>query len=284
MVQKAISEDILRYQKTLLVWTKNIESETAEKLISPKEISQKKLEQIQKLDAVQRALVDVLSQTPEGVSLAQLPIHLKKRLNFTLNLAELGFGKLKDLILSMSDKIRLENRSHNHPFATLIQKPFVHHSNNSSEDIPMYQPMPPVPQYFGEVYQGPVYPIMPGGNDPNAMNPGYYQPIYAPPPGFQVPQAFGPVPAPPAPQRDGKPRDPRLWSRDKSMLGSIDEIPMNQRNDSYSTIYSINENLNPKNTNISHMGNDSIYVPQPGSLYGSDNNDSGYPYNLNISH
>jgi len=49
-----------------------------------------------------------------------LPQNLKKKLVFPLDLNELGFPKLKDLILSMSDDIRLELKGTNHPFAYLL--------------------------------------------------------------------------------------------------------------------------------------------------------------------
>lgn len=78
MVQKAISDDILRYSKTLLVWVESIEKESVVGFNTQEEMNKKKLEVSQKLDIVKRALIDILSQTPEGVSLAQLPSHLKK--------------------------------------------------------------------------------------------------------------------------------------------------------------------------------------------------------------
>ena len=51
-----------------------------------------------------------------------------------MDLNELGFPKLKDLILSMSDKIKLELRGHNHPFAYLIKSSrYVHQASNSDD-------------------------------------------------------------------------------------------------------------------------------------------------------
>ena len=60
---------------------------------------------------------------------------MRRKLPFTLDLNELGFPKLKDLILSMSDKIKLELRGHNHPFAYLIRsgRGYVHTSVNSDD-------------------------------------------------------------------------------------------------------------------------------------------------------
>jgi hypothetical protein len=60
---------------------------------------------------------------------------LRRKLPFTLDLNELGFPKLKDLILSMNDKIKLELRGHNHPFAYLIKSGRYVHSSSNSDDF-----------------------------------------------------------------------------------------------------------------------------------------------------
>ena len=54
--------------------------------------------------------------------MAQLPQHLKRKLNFEINLSNLGYPKFKDLILSMNDVIQIELKGQNHPFAYLIQQ------------------------------------------------------------------------------------------------------------------------------------------------------------------
>jgi len=56
---------------------------------------------------------------PEGVSLAQLPMHLKRSLKFELNVSDLGFPKFKDLLLSMPEVVSIELKGVNHPFAFL---------------------------------------------------------------------------------------------------------------------------------------------------------------------
>jgi hypothetical protein len=43
-------------------------------------------------------------------------MHVRRRLHFQLDWNELGFAKLKDLIMSMTPQVRLELRGHNHPF------------------------------------------------------------------------------------------------------------------------------------------------------------------------
>lgn len=44
-----------------------------------------------------------MKEHKNGVSLAQLPQYLKRKLNYDLNLSRLGYPKLKDLILVMKD-------------------------------------------------------------------------------------------------------------------------------------------------------------------------------------
>jgi OST-HTH/LOTUS domain len=74
-----------------------------------------------KLNMVKQALIEILTENKQGMSLAQLPLYLRRKLSFSLDLNELGFPKLKDLILSMNDRVKLELRGHNHPFAYLIK-------------------------------------------------------------------------------------------------------------------------------------------------------------------
>jgi hypothetical protein len=69
------------------------------------------------------------------MSLAQLPQNLNKKLLFSLDLNELGFPKLKDLILSMSDQIKLDLKGLNHPFAYLLTR-YEKSSNKSEIYIP----------------------------------------------------------------------------------------------------------------------------------------------------
>lgn len=121
-IQFAINEDILRYKKTLLVWNKNpAKFKNNEITFDDSEASrQKKVRIRNKLNIVKRTIIDILTENSLGLSLAQLPLHLKYRLSFPLDLNELGFVKLKDLLNTMSDQIKVELRGHNHPFAILM--------------------------------------------------------------------------------------------------------------------------------------------------------------------
>ena len=59
-----------------------------------------------------------MKENPKGVSLAQLPLLIKRKINFELNLFNLGFNKLKDLLTTI-DNVQIEIRQQNHPFARL---------------------------------------------------------------------------------------------------------------------------------------------------------------------
>ena len=134
LVQYAVKEDVLRYHKTLLVWTTTVDKhkKLAEEM---QRESHKNAAVAAKLNIVKNALIEILAESKAGMSLAQLPLYLRKKLPFVLDLNELGFPKLKDLILSMSDRIKLELRGHNHPFAYLIKRNPPAHSQANSEDL-----------------------------------------------------------------------------------------------------------------------------------------------------
>lgn len=120
MVQLAIDEDLLRYQRTLLVWTPVSNKKSFEQ------------DNSSKLRDVQHAIIEVLKENKAGVSLAQLPLYLKRKLSFYLDLTELGFSKLKDLLMTMPN-VEIVLRGTNHPFA--VYKPHKKRPVSDSEDI-----------------------------------------------------------------------------------------------------------------------------------------------------
>ncbi len=124
-IQFAINEDVLRYQRTLLIWNKNpMKQKKHEISSSDSEAVRKQKERMaQKLNITRQAIIEVLTENPAGLSLAQLPLHLKYKLPFPLDLNELGFVKLKELLITMTDQVKIELRGHNHPFARLAHKP-----------------------------------------------------------------------------------------------------------------------------------------------------------------
>lgn len=71
---------------------------------------------------MKKALIEVLAENRNGISLAQLPIFLKNKLGYSPKLEELGFSKMKEFILSMKDQVALEIKGHSHPLAYLINK------------------------------------------------------------------------------------------------------------------------------------------------------------------
>ena len=250
MVQKAVSEDILRYIKTLLVWTESIEKDAQYEFYNRDEHNRKKSEISLKLEMVTRVLIDTLRNNPDGVPLAQLPNHLNKKLRFNLNVTELGFTKLKDLVLSVCDRIKIENRGSNHPFAVLINDPY-HNSQSSFDEVYAY---PPQYHQFG-MYQIP----------PKEMKQSMYTQVdyeyhnkqgigYPPmmPQGFYQPSMYTHV----------------NYPQQRSDL---------RHDESFSSLHSINEHLN-----FNRNPNDEAYVPNAASLYGSVG--GAYPHHLNISH
>jgi hypothetical protein len=118
MVQLSIDEDLLRYHKTLLIWVPN-----SNKFITYKENSEK-------LITIQKKIIEILKESKEGMSLAQLPLYIRRKLSFPLDISELGFAKLKDLLLTMPE-IEIELRGTNHPFA--VYKSY--HKRNKEEEL-----------------------------------------------------------------------------------------------------------------------------------------------------
>ena len=89
MIQKTVQDDLLRYHKTLLVWTNKItNSQDLWESTSFKkgEPSKQNSEVAEELAQVKKCLIDIMKEHKNGVSLAQLPQHLKRKLHFDLNL------------------------------------------------------------------------------------------------------------------------------------------------------------------------------------------------------
>ena len=110
MVQLAIDEDLLRYHKTLLVWTPAFDKKCKEDK--------------QSLIKIKKTVVECVASCVEGISLAQLPGLLKEKLVTDSELSNLGFAKLKDLIVDIPD-LELTLKGKNHPFVKVkkLKKP-----------------------------------------------------------------------------------------------------------------------------------------------------------------
>ena len=106
MIQTAINEDIMRYQKTLLVFSQNCQIKLPSKLVQ------------ERLENIREQINKILKAKPAGVPLAQIPILLKRRLKFSLKIPELGYKKLKDL-LKVFPEVYLYPESSKNPSAFL---------------------------------------------------------------------------------------------------------------------------------------------------------------------
>eukprot|EP00826_Nyctotherus_ovalis_P041933 TRINITY_DN4273_c0_g5_i3.p1 TRINITY_DN4273_c0_g5~~TRINITY_DN4273_c0_g5_i3.p1 ORF type:complete len:598 (+),score=145.78 TRINITY_DN4273_c0_g5_i3:692-2485(+) len=123
-IQFAINQHMLRHQRTLLVWnTAPLKTRGHEVFSSDSEAVRKEKERLKhKMNVVKQAVLELLAEKPSGLPLAQLPQHLKYRLPFPLDLNELGFLKLKELLATMADQVKVDARGHNYPIARLIHK------------------------------------------------------------------------------------------------------------------------------------------------------------------
>jgi len=65
-------------------------------------------------------ILGIIGENNEGVSLAQIPLLLRRKLGFSVNFQELGFPKLKNFITTaMADQVKIESSGANHSFAIL---------------------------------------------------------------------------------------------------------------------------------------------------------------------
>eukprot|EP00826_Nyctotherus_ovalis_P063640 TRINITY_DN9335_c0_g1_i2.p1 TRINITY_DN9335_c0_g1~~TRINITY_DN9335_c0_g1_i2.p1 ORF type:complete len:548 (+),score=95.61 TRINITY_DN9335_c0_g1_i2:701-2344(+) len=111
-VQVAISEGMLKYKGAALAWNFN----------ESKVPSNGKGRGGYKLGLVKRRIVEALTESPEGISFAQLPSCIEPKLPFPLDLRELGFSKLKELLAAMDGQVKTEMRGRNQPFAKLVHR------------------------------------------------------------------------------------------------------------------------------------------------------------------
>ena len=91
MIQTAIGQDMIRYQKTLLIWTASYPVS-----LTPEAIGQR-------LQVIKDEIVKLLKSRPAGIPLAQIPVNLKRKLKFPLKITDLGFKKLKDLLKAIPE-------------------------------------------------------------------------------------------------------------------------------------------------------------------------------------
>ena len=159
-VQEAINKGIIRYHRTLLIKNTNKEedndtdggysnteghtkgdSDSIDRGHASKNSTDKNMPHLSKeakIKALQKALIELLKEYPSGVSLAQIPQNLKKKVPFSFTIQDLGFPKLKNFLNSIQDKIDIPMAGTNNSYAILKQP-------NSEEDKPTVLPAPSNP-------------------------------------------------------------------------------------------------------------------------------------------
>lgn len=83
-----------------------------------------------KIKALQKTLLEILKENPQGIALAQIPQFLKMRTPFSFNLQDLGFPKLKNFLASLPEKIKIEMAGTNNSFAYLLNDNKYFKANN----------------------------------------------------------------------------------------------------------------------------------------------------------
>ncbi|CAG9310587.1 unnamed protein product [Blepharisma stoltei] len=97
MVQIAIDEDIIRYNKALLVLNPRFEYDIEEESFH------------MTLEEIKTNIIEVLKEAKNGIPLAQIPSHLKKKSLNQYHIAKFGFPKLKDLLQTI-ENIKIETK------------------------------------------------------------------------------------------------------------------------------------------------------------------------------
>lgn len=162
-VQEAINKGFVRYQRTLLVKNTQIglleggSNPNGHNAVSNDPFVEKQMRQLKK---IKDALIEILYENPEGLSLAQIPQYLRRKLNFSFNLQEMGFPKLKNLLITMTDEIQIDVSGSNHSYASLkhpekythLARKYGHKNYNNSNNHKYHQDEPV--SLFGYTFKG----------------------------------------------------------------------------------------------------------------------------------
>lgn len=97
LVQVALSKNILIYYKTLLIKNNQFNVNDEGKTKKEEKENEKKVVQLKS------QIIELLSDNRKGLSLAQIPLLLKKRYREVYNIQALGFPKLKNLLTTMKE-------------------------------------------------------------------------------------------------------------------------------------------------------------------------------------
>lgn len=102
LISLALHQQIIIHHKTLII--KNT-----------KKKEENSLEREAIIRNVQRIIIEILTENnKKGVTLAQLPFFISRKMGKTFNFEELGFPKLKNFLVTLEDKILLEKSHNNH--------------------------------------------------------------------------------------------------------------------------------------------------------------------------
>lgn len=123
-VQEAINKGILRYQRTLLVKNNqpgvfSFEGRRESGDFTGTNLDGLNDKRMHQLKKIKDALIEILAENSKGLSLAQIPQYLRRKLSFSFNLQDFGFPKLKNLLTTMTEDIKIELSGTNHSFASL---------------------------------------------------------------------------------------------------------------------------------------------------------------------
>lgn len=123
-VQEAINKGFIKYHRTLLV--KDYSREEDNSYLDngnnvPNETGVSSVQRDAKIKALQKTILEILRENPNGVSLAQIPQFLKMKALFPFNLQELGFPKLKNFLATIPEKIKIEMAGTNNSYAYLVE-------------------------------------------------------------------------------------------------------------------------------------------------------------------
>lgn len=114
LVQTIIDDNTLTYNATYLV-----KADPNSSLLSTEKVMNKDKEIKKKLAKIKEKLIEVLIENNNYIPLAQLKKFLVKKLEFKVNLEELGFSKLRQLLSHFDDSIKVESLGDNHFYLEL---------------------------------------------------------------------------------------------------------------------------------------------------------------------
>lgn len=136
LAQEAINRKLLDHYKTLLI--KSTRFTLGIKLndnpLDDFKPEEKNPEIKQKIQSIKSIILNLLSEAPNGISLAKLPAEIKRKVNFYYDLHEIGFNKLKDVLVELPNVEIIEMKGSKLAIAKLKKaESFSYDYKNNSE-------------------------------------------------------------------------------------------------------------------------------------------------------